>query len=113
MTGNGQPPAGFRSPIRQALTHRQIVAGVPRALGGMLLMFCVGLGLLLESWGAVGVFFMFYGIMCYLTKRDPWWPEVWRDYVSLWLATHPFEAILIRNAIIISTIGLLIGLFLL
>jgi type IV secretory pathway TrbD component len=96
MHGNGQPPAGFRSPVRQALTRKHIVAGVPRELGGILLMLCVGMGLLLETWGAVGVFLLFYGCMYYLTKRDPWWPEVWRDYALLWLALHPSAARLAR-----------------
>jgi type IV secretory pathway TrbD component len=113
MQGNGQPPAGFRSPVRQALTRKHIVAGVPRDMGGILLMLCVGGGLLLESWGAVGVFFLFYGLMYYLTQRDPWWPEVWRDYLLLWLALHPSLARVLRKVAVALAAAILAAILLL
>jgi type IV secretory pathway TrbD component len=49
MQGNGQPPVGFRSPVRQALTRKHLVAGIPREMGAVAMMLCIGLGLLLES----------------------------------------------------------------
>ena len=104
MQGNGQSPTGFRAPVRQALTRKHLVAGIPRDLGAMLLMFCLGLGLLLNSWGAIGVFFLCYGCMYYLTKCDPWWPEVWRDYLLLWMAVHPRLWCVMRR----SALGLLV-----
>jgi hypothetical protein len=57
------------------------------------------------------MFLLLYGIMYALTKRDPWWPEVWRDYLLLWMALHPFQAMLLRNAVfalILAAIGMIL-----
>jgi type IV secretory pathway TrbD component len=107
--GNGQPPVGYRAPVRQALTRRHIVGKVPRELGGIVLMLCIGLGLLLDSWGAAGVFFLLYGGMVYLTKKDPWWPHVWRDYLLLWMALHPAEARWLKAAAVSVVVAVIIG----
>jgi type IV secretory pathway TrbD component len=108
MLGNGNPPEGFRAPIRQALTRKHLVAGVPREMGGITLMLCIGLGLLLDSWGAIGVFAMLYAGMRYLTKRDPWWPEVWRDYLLLWIALHPFEGRLLKVGVAVALLTVIV-----
>lgn len=97
MLSNGHEPEGFRAPVRLVLTQIHLVAGVPRDLFYPLVMGCIGLGLLLDSWGAIGIFALGYFGMRQLTKRDPWWPQVWWDYLRYWLAMHPApKAILLR-----------------
>jgi type IV secretory pathway VirB3-like protein len=84
---NGTDPVGYRSPIQQALTKPGIlVLGLPRQLLGILLVFCVGLGMLCDSYGVIFVYLALHALFAALTARDPYWPHIWKECLQYRLA---------------------------
>ena len=113
MNGNGQPPEGYRAPVRQALTRKHLIKGVPREWLFCSGLFLAGIGLLFDTWGVVPVFLVVYWRMRVMTKRDPWWPEVWRDCLHLWIALHPAEWVVLRVILMVGFGVLLLSVFVL
>lgn len=76
--GHGQPP-GYQAPIFNAMNDDQLVAYVPRPILCVIVLLCVGVGVLSRSWGAVLLYLMLHGLAAYFTYRDPRWMPVLKE----------------------------------
>lgn len=80
---NGTDPAGYRAVIHLALTKPNvIIVGIPRELMGILLVFCLGIGMLANSYGAIFVYIALHALFAAFTWRDPYWPQVWSEAIK-------------------------------
>jgi type IV secretory pathway VirB3-like protein len=80
---NGTDPVGYRATIHQALIKPGVmIMGVPRELLGILLVFCLGIGMLFDSYGAIFVYVGLHGVLAALTWHDPFWPHVWKEVLQ-------------------------------
>lgn len=75
-------PEGFELPVHLALTQPVLIAGVPRELGILTLVFALVLILGLHLW----LFGLVFGLAAHgaavaLTKVDPYWLLVFRRHL--------------------------------
>jgi type IV secretion system protein TrbD len=77
-------PDGYEVPMHLALTQPMLVGGVPRTFGilNLAISLVIALGLHLW-WLGIPVGLAVHYAAVWMTKRDPWWFEVFRRH--LWM----------------------------